>query len=264
MVDFLTNFIFGKYNSRANLAGFDELFGNFNYELLGKKFVCVNEMASSKDSYRSNFDKMKTLITENTMKIHQKFQTPFDAKQNIEFILCSNNLNSLNIEKEDRRYFILKTNTKYKKNLDLLRDDQHNVMCFDYWISFEKNIMNQNSANSIYSYYKDMNIGKEFIGEIMPNTEYKDEIKNLSKQSPELYIDYLRESENINEIIYDNKCVNGIYRYKTSSVYINYKEWCDINNEKIYSQNKFTSYLKNNLNIEYIRSSGSWFVNINK
>jgi hypothetical protein len=261
LVDFLSNFIFGNYNSKPNLAGFDELFGNFNSEFLGKKFICVNEMASSKDSYRSNFDKMKTLITENKMVIHQKFQTPFDAKQNLEFILCSNNLNSLNIEKSDRRYFILEVSDKYKKNSDLSRDDKHNEMCFNYWISFEKNIMNQDSANIIYSYYKDMNIGKEFIGEIIPNTKLKNELKILSKQTPELYVDYLRECECLNEIIYENKLVSGTYRYKTTAIYTNYREWCELNGERtIYSKTKFHSYLTNNLNIQYIRATGSWYV----
>ena len=105
----------------------------------------------------------------------------------------------------------------------------------------------------IYLYYKDLNIGQEFHKLKLPETDLKKELKEISEQSPELYTDYLRESEYISDIIYDYKIVDEIYRYKASSLYNNYTEWCKINKEKNWSNTKFGNYLKNNLNIECVK-----------
>lgn len=248
LVEFLSTYIFGLYNSKPNLVGFDDLLKNFNDDLLGKKFICINEMANKKDSFRSNFDKMKSLITDKDLSINKKFMDSFDTKQSFEFILCSNNLNSLNIEDNDRRYFLLQVNDKYMQNNE-------------YFGELRNNIMNQDIANMIYSYYLDLNVGSEFHKLVLPETNLKKELKELSKQSPELYIDYLRSLEDITNIIHDYKLINDIYRYKASSVFSNFKEWCELNNEKFnFGQTKFTSYIKNNCNVEVIRPKETWYI----
>jgi len=258
-VEFLVNFIFGKFNCKPNLAGFDELFGNFNSDLLGKKLIVVNEMANTQNTFRNNFDKLKTLITDNDMKIHEKYKTPFDTKQSFEFILCSNNLNSLNISITDRRYFCLKTNDKYRKDLNKTSNDSHNIKCIEFWNKYNKLIMNQQSANMIYSYYIDMDIGKEFIGSIIPNTELKKEIQEINKQSPELYMDYLKTEIDIENHI-NNKIVDGISRYNTRDIYNHYESWCKDNGEKCFRNKNFSSFIKKSGNVEYMRSGGSWYI----
>lgn len=115
----------------------------FNSDLIGKKFICINEMANKKDSFRSNFDKLKTLITDKDINVNEKFLDSIDTKQSFELILCSNNLNSLNIEDNDRRYFLLQVSDKYMQNND-------------YFGELRDNIMNRESANMIY--YKDFNV----------------------------------------------------------------------------------------------------------
>ena len=50
-------------------------------------------MANKKDSFRSNFDKMKTSISDKDVK--KKFMESMNTNQSFEFILCSNNLHPL-------------------------------------------------------------------------------------------------------------------------------------------------------------------------
>jgi len=123
-------------------------------------------MTNKKDSFRSNFDKMKTLITDKDLNVNKKFMESMDTKQSFEFILCSNNLNSLNIEYNDRRYFLLQVSDEYMQNND-------------YFGELRDNIMNQESADMIYSYYKDLNVGQEFHKLVLPETELKKRVKGI-------------------------------------------------------------------------------------
>jgi len=255
-VDFLTNFIFGKYNCKPNLVGINELLGQFNNDLLGKKLIVVNEMASNKDNYRSNFDKLKSLITDTDIKINTKYLESFDTKQSFEFILCSNHMNSLSIEDNDRRLFVLNVNEKYKKNTNESADTEHNKKCIHYWLNYNKTIMNQESANNIYSYFVDMNINLDFIGSIIPYNELKQEIKDLSKQGPEIYIDNLIISNDI-RILYIEK--DNKKRFKVNDLYEDYKNWCVINNEKILKNRQFISIINKYDKVERIRSNGTFY-----
>jgi len=56
------------------------------------------------------------ILTDKELCIDKKFMEDIGTKQYFEFILCSNNLNSLNIEDNDRRYFLLQVSDKYMQD----------------------------------------------------------------------------------------------------------------------------------------------------
>ncbi len=51
----------------VSVAGIENILGSFNAILQGKRLVNINEMSSTKDEFRSNFDKMKSYITDPTI-----------------------------------------------------------------------------------------------------------------------------------------------------------------------------------------------------
>ena len=209
-------------------------------------------MASNKDNFRSNFDKLKSLITDADIVINEKFMTSFDAKQSYEFILLSNHLNSLSIEDNCRRYFTLLVSEIYRKNTNEPGDTPHNLKCTEYWLNFMKKVLNQEAANHIYSHFVDMNVGLDFIGSVIPITELKNEIKNLSKQSPEVFIDYLSE---LDELYIDCDEVNDKKLFKGEDLYREFKRWCDDTKENCLKQRQFLLIISKYSKIEKIRKN---------
>ena len=78
--------------------------GNFNEWAVNKQFILGDEV-SGKDK-RAESDKLKNLITRPTITINKKFQPTYDVPDCINYIFTSNHPDALNIEPDDRRFFI--------------------------------------------------------------------------------------------------------------------------------------------------------------
>jgi len=63
IIEFLCEYVYGDYNTIPNF-GLGDVFDKNNFQLLGKKFVAVNELSTVKEEFKSKFNKLKTLITE--------------------------------------------------------------------------------------------------------------------------------------------------------------------------------------------------------
>ena len=70
-LDFLRDYVVGKQMT-FECAGLDNVIKKFNSALKNKKLVVVDEIASSSETWHSNFDKMKTLITSESIQIEKK------------------------------------------------------------------------------------------------------------------------------------------------------------------------------------------------
>lgn len=257
--NFMCDYIFGKYNTIPNAQGLKSILGEQNYHLLGKKFINVNELSSVKEEFGSNFNNLKSLITEKEIEIKKLYANKFTGELCAEFIFCTNNKYSFKVEEKDRRYLLLELDGKYSYEKEFL-------------INLNEIIRNENFANHFYTYLLTLlNNPKEFMHQKIPATQYKKDIID-SSQSPIVdYINFLNEENkeyfevNNNSDIISEPELNNIYirpndknRFKCSELYKHYVKWCEINKEKMQSNKWFSKNLVDN-NIIRKKSDGIYF-----
>jgi len=92
------------YGDNYGLIDDRRLHGNFNEWANNKQFILGDEV-SGKDK-RADSDSIKNLITRPTITIDRKFQPTYDVPDCINYLFTSNHPNALNLEPDDRRFFI--------------------------------------------------------------------------------------------------------------------------------------------------------------
>ena len=247
-VDFMCNYVYGTYNTLPNITGIDKLVGEKNIHLLGKKLIHLNELPSNKSDFMGNADKLKAIITENNIMIRPLFCNAFNATQTCELILSSNHINSLVIEENDRRWFVIDINNKYLNNKE-------------FFGNFQDKFYNQDMGDYIYTDLMNQDFtASEFYKLYIPKTIKKQTLKDVSKRNSLVFVDDLIEDKlnehslNLDELTEDDK--KRFFRFHTKYMYDKYLEWCSANNEKSTKKSLFKELL-----IEYkfkiVKSSGN-------
>jgi uncharacterized protein (DUF1499 family) len=260
IIDFFSEFIFGKKICMF-LKGFKELLADKNGHLSGKKFVNLNEVRSKKGDYYTNYDDLKTLISDSVIQIRGLFKETKNEKSSMELVITTNNPNCCPIEENDRKYIVLNVSDVY------MQKDK------EFWIPFRKQIFNQEVGNIFYSYLYNMNTTLDkwrSIDFASLNTELKNDLHNLNKNSIELFLNDIKESikelnlenntlmpcieyyNNKNEYInYDCTIDNNKnILFQASKIYAGYVSYCYHNGENAVSNKYFGFDLKNKFNIE--------------
>jgi hypothetical protein len=88
------------------------ILGDFNESLIGKLLTVLEEAAFAGD--KSAFDKMKELITGDTVLINPKFKAPITVANFSRLIVVSNHEHFLHIKPGDRRYTVLESSPAWK------------------------------------------------------------------------------------------------------------------------------------------------------
>ena len=169
IIDFLIQKVIGSAlglsTSRAK-----QLMG-FNAQLLGKVFVCLEELpASSKSEWFSISDFLKDLITGSSIDIEKKYSDIVQTTNLISLIIMTNNENTIKFGKDMRRYFLA----------DISHDK---VGSIEYFTELEK-AMSKETGEAYYSWLVERYEATKntFKCEAIPLTESKIEmkIKNLT------------------------------------------------------------------------------------
>ncbi len=237
-------FIFGRKNC-LTLSGFDELLAEHNGGLSGKKLIVLEEAPCQKTNYRSDFNKLKNLLTNDCISI-RKMRTDYRMEKFCaEIVILSNNLNCVPIDNGDRRYVVNNVNPKYASE---------NA---SFWDPFYNRIMNQDIGDIFYSYLIDMDVNvREFrrLSIAEHDTKLKQDLIDINKNSVQLFKEVL-------DMDLADLCEDDIsYGFKTSLergfdihfdvvdnqlwvrssyLYSYYKEYCSFTNEKALSQKYF-------------------------
>jgi hypothetical protein len=233
--EWLANFIFGKYISNTNISGLNGLTKENNFHLLGKKFLVINELSAKKDNYHETFDKLKSFTTEDTITIKKLYADPIVAKQTWEMVFISNHINSIKIEKTDRRYFCLEVSDKYLDNKEFFSNLYEKIASVEF-------------ANKFASYlYYEAEVDKhtDFTNLKVYETNTKKKMKDLSKNSIQAFYDFMitenleyniqsRDSLEINPqyILSLDDPRDNMYQFKSSELYSFYKSYCLENGAK--------------------------------
>ena len=104
--------LFGQHYLQIN--GDEPLVTNFNSELTKKSILFADEVIFAGDHKTAN--KLKGFITEPTMRVEYKGVEAFTMPNYLRLIIASNNDWVTNVEKSDRRYFILTIDDSKIKN----------------------------------------------------------------------------------------------------------------------------------------------------
>jgi hypothetical protein len=221
---FLYEFVFGETASYT-CSGLDGLTRHFNKHLAGKLFCQVEELPATSDTFHTQFDKMKNLITDDRFEMTKKGLDSINIKNYINFLACSNNKYSLKIPMKDTRYFCAEITKKMNKN---------------YWTEYYKDFQNQSFANMLYTYfiYTEDDDYVDFNGRpTIPMTELKEELINFSLPTHEKFYKDIREGvyrlpDDMFKDAFTYK--DEEYKYATSlqELYIEYLNWGSINGER--------------------------------
>ena len=143
-----------------------------------RRLAVVNEMSSTREEFKTNFDKIKVYITDPYITIEPKGVNSYQIENISNLVLCSNHQDSIIVEKGDRRYTIFEVGTKYMGNKK-------------YFNELAKKCYNQEVANAFYTFL----LNYDCLDNLQPiETELRTQCMNLSKPNPLKFIDYLKET----------------------------------------------------------------------
>lgn len=217
MYDFFRDYIFGS-NLMIETNDVQQVTGEKNSQLFGQKMIILDDIGHTKDEFRGMWNKMKNFVTEPTYMHRKMYKDSQQIKNIMEFIIFSNHKDSIILENDDRRYFVLEIS-------DIHKNDQK------WFGNLRKQIMNQIVGDHFFTYLMNYNVG-DYMGPI-PSTKLKDEMKNISLTSHARFVNQLIEQLDMEDEDRDD-AFKGFNKTSISSslLYKTYEAWCDYTGEK--------------------------------
>lgn len=253
--------IYGEY--AITMDGIGKLVQRFNSAIQDKLCIVCNEVSSADGTWHSNFERLKSLITDPYMCIEKKgIDVVEDYPNYSNFIFTTNNSDSVKLGKGDRRYCCIQVSDHRKGD-------------FDYFEQLAK-ACNKHAARLFYDHCKQY-IGRRNLKRI-PMTTLKQDMLSLSYNSVERFIEEIKRSiregiimetpeNNHHSLSSGGESVIDVLRrhaesdddhsayteqwklricaslrkgkIKSADLYTAYKEFCELENEKIKSNNWF-------------------------
>lgn len=222
----------------ASVEGIEGVVGRFNTQVQNKRLIVMNELCSTREEFRNNFDKIKPIISDATITIEPKGVNKYELDNIANLIAFTNHEDAVSLEELDRRWAAFKMSNIYRNNseyFDRIRD-----ICFT-----------QDVANQFYTYllnFPAVNLSK------IPMTDLKKSMINISKPSPLKFLDAINEDADLKEAILD-----GETRVKATLLYSKYREWCVENGERnIVSSTKFGTVVGEKLRKVHTRNGNTY------
>jgi len=180
LIEFMKKYLFGQINS-VSCTGINKLTQQFNGTIQGKLFVNVNELSYVQDTYSSTFDKLKPLITDDTILVEPKGFETYEIDNHSNFIFTTNHDFTIKLEKNDRRYACFECNDKYMNNHEYfnnLYEKLNQQLAWDHFFTY------------MLKYETDVDLRK------IPDTEIRRDMIERSMNSVEYFIECLLDPDN--------------------------------------------------------------------
>lgn len=214
----------------------------FNSELKNKLFSLLDE-AQTNGKYIAGTERMKTRITENSIRIEMKGHEAYTIEDRNNYVLLTNNDFPVKVEYSDRRYFCVETSNELIKNESYFKD-------------FFSVLEDKEVAKHFYYYLLENKLDK-FNTENMPETILKTDIRVDSAPNPVKFaINIVNEgltdeSDGFLENIMNGDNDNSVRVADTQKLYKCYKSFVisKCPGEKIYVYEGFKRKFKELLNI---------------
>lgn len=180
LIDTISNLIGNIYLCRT--ADPSDIFGNYNSGIKEKLILQLNEL-EGKDGF-TNKEKLKNYITEKETIIREKYVSQYTQNNYIRVIICSNNLNPIEISHDDRRFIVFKAHHKKKDS--------------DFFKEYRKLLDNENCLYNLMEYLKNINIKNFNPRENRPITEAYKNMKehNINPLYKFLYTSFIKDNYN--------------------------------------------------------------------
>jgi hypothetical protein len=221
--------ILGKHCYKA-ISGIGQVTQKHNTCVEGRRLIVMNEAASTREEFRSNFDKLKSIITDPTIEIEPKGLASYEAKNLGNYIIVSNHEDSVVIESSDRRYQVLNCSDIYINNTEYF-GRVRKILQLDSPA--------KDAANSFYTYlmnYKD----KVDLFKII-DTELRQEMKNRSLPSS---VRFIKEHQEFLDRLELDIGTENLYEVRAVDLYKKYENWAKDYNEKVLTNTKFGTDIK--------------------
>ena len=169
--------------SEKNVTELSEITGKNNSVIENKKLIILNEAKNAGEDRMANFDGLKSKITDDEVRIEEKFQPRRTVENVCNYIICTNNSFPVKVETSDRRFLVLTTNPKYMND-------------FDYWNNLNKTMYEDAGGNKpkftffnkLTEYFLNRDISK-FNPRKIPETQAKEILTEASRKPIEIWIE---------------------------------------------------------------------------
>lgn len=194
----------------------NQLYESFNEHLENKLLVCIEE-ALGKSNF-SNFDKLKSIISQTHTTMNKKFVQKYEINDYSRYIFCSNNENPIPIDNNDRRFYAYDVNNKirdneeYFKKLSKTFNDNTAIACLYKWL------LNYETYDSPIEFQINRPLNKTYI-----------ELKRIN--APLLIKWLLSEIKKVNS---EKKPTSGLFNQYVpiSEIYENFNIWVEESRNK--------------------------------
>lgn len=214
--------------SERNINEIEELTGNFNSIVENKMLLVLNEMKNNGEDRMVNFNSLKSKITDNTIRINEKFQPRHTAENVANFIFCTNNAFPVKIEAGDRRYVVLQVSGKYKGQ-------------FNYFKSLMESCT-KDFYDNLLSFFMNYDLSTFNVRDI-PMTEAKEDIINASKSPIDQFI-----CDHYNELVKGMVCTDALVckpaDMKDKNFQLSLKDKCDRKQKRVNGKRVWYYFLK--------------------
>ena len=186
----------------------EQVLGRFNSSLENSLLLVCNEVKNYSIAH-SEADKFKSLITDKSQNIEQKGKEVYKITDYSNWVICSNNIFTIKVESDDRRFFCLELN-------DCYRGDHK------YFVDLS-DAMNDSTAVIFYKYLMNIDL-TDWIPVNIPMTDLKADMQEASKPLDQRFIDDVKNGEYEVEL-HNRKIFLDIFYYQ-------FIKWCELNGHK--------------------------------
>ena len=226
----LKNYLFGSHISNV-ISGLSKLTQKHNTCIQKKIFTMVEEMPSLQGEFHAQFDAMKHIITDPQITIEPKGIDAFEIPNFANFMLLSNNLMSIKLERGDRRYACFEVSA-HKKGDE------------EYWDHLHDEVLTEETAKEFFKYLKNLDDSEKVSLRKIPKTKLRQTLIDNSIPVHEQFFDDIKKNDYslpegsfIPPFMYKGEEITGAIQIDT--LYHCYDNYCNNRKEKALRQRLF-------------------------
>lgn len=190
------------------MAEATDMTGSFNKQLENKLFVVANECRCFDETL--NMEKLKSLITDRTMKIEPKHVDAYNVNNPLRMIFHTNSTYPLPLSVGDRRFLIVRIDSERLQNRA-------------YYDVLIKDMQNPDCAETFFQFLASRDI-RDYNPRIIPETNAKKELKVMSLHSSARFIrDIILGDFELHDFFTKK---DGTKVIATADLYAAFERWC--------------------------------------
>lgn len=165
----------------------ERLFGRFNDNLQGRVLCHLDEMSAK--ALNPFYERLKSMVTNDTLTIEAKGQKPITVSNTLKFIGTTNNLQAFKIKEGDRRIFSVEGSEELRGNLE-------------YIDNFVKIMNDKNYQKSFYDFLMARRVKQKLTHKDFPETQLMNEAKILNRDPVEDFAEEMDSTEYTGDELY--------------------------------------------------------------